>query len=1252
MTISTPVKINGNDVVTGVYTTNSNYFYYLTSDGILHKRGTQYGILPSQTQIGAITDVSWYAGTLYVLTSDHKLFGAGSNNHGQLGDGTTNNSNTYIQIGDGLGNIVDVEIANSASFMCFLTEDGKLYGTGYNQDGVMANGEYGSSAQDVLSPIQISSPSHVVSKIAAVTSKNIFYITSSGDLYVTGSNYRGMGGIGNTNYATTPTLVTTNVDSVYTYLAPGSQVGDTILIKNNGTLYGMGNNRHGELGTGNTTEQNTPVRIGSTLGTVEKAWMSVPADSNDNRAQVFFITDDGKLYVAGFYVATGTGATADIKTPMQTGMGLPTILGGYSYGGTNAILTEMPYHTVTPATDGTAYGSLSSDTPITDIPDGTAVTITPTATGSTLSIGSIATITATPETDTAQYDYGFTNWTVNGTAISSGYVLYDSVTIQANFSRTEIRYTVTLTDDSTGYGTVSPSSVTPLYGTVIDLSSASMTIESTLVTATPETDTAQYDYSFTGWTINGSPAPSSYTVTADVTIQANFSRVIQEYTATIVADPSGYGTVSGASLTQLPYGTAVSISDNVITIGSTPITATPAADTAQYDYSFTSWTIAGATIPSNYTISGDVTITANFSRSVQEYIATIESNNTTWGTVSTGTVPNIPYGTVLHLGQDDSLIIGNVADPIATITVSPAAQTVRYTYAFTGYDVQDGDVITADQTIVATFSQTERTYTVSVLTNDQTRGTVYPVVILNVPGETYFQVSGQTITLDSQSSTATIASPTAQYTYAFDGWFTAASGGSAITNSTQVLGDMDVYAVFSATINTYTVTASVSPSGYGSLDTPSLASVPYGTLITVSGNVATVGSTPITATPAAATAQYTYSFVKWQYDGQDIGVSATVEANGSLSAVFARTVNTYTITWDVDGATTQETYEYGQTPSTAAPTKPNYTFNGWTPSIHDVTGDQTYTATWYATTYTITWDPTVGSFPGQPSHTATTTGTVETPAPTPTNDPVFAHYDFVGWFTAVDGGDELVTPYYPTANATWYAHWTPTIYTITFDANGGTTEATTLDGSAESPIVLPDAEPPTDSQHFAGWFTDPLAGEFVGMDGGYYVPTASITVYAQFADNRDYDYSLYLNPNTGYGGMTINVTSQTGAPIDITLPSFEPVKYLMGFAGWATTPDAEEAEYQPGDAVSVPPEDPMTLYAIWTDTPEHEDFKGIIGVIPILAGVGIVLGAAGMLYSKSRRTQLTTKDFMTATLGIAISVIVLALVLVPIIGNL
>lgn len=75
-------------------------------------------------------------------------------------------------------------------------------------------------------------------------------------------------------------------------------------------------------------------------------------------------------------------------------------------------------------------------------------------------------------------------------------------------------------------------------------------------------------------------------------------------------------------------------------------------------------------------------------------------------------------------------------------------------------------------------------------------------------------------------------------------------------------------------------------------------------------------------------------------------------------AAFGKIANTvdgdakvyYTVTWSVDGTTTTERYEEGQTPSFKGTTGKapdgsyTYTFAGWSPAITAVTGDVTYTA--------------------------------------------------------------------------------------------------------------------------------------------------------------------------------------------------------------------------------------------------------------------------------------------------------------------
>ena len=97
-----------------------------------------------------------------------------------------------------------------------------------------------------------------------------------------------------------------------------------------------------------------------------------------------------------------------------------------------------------------------------------------------------------------------------------------------------------------------------------------------------------------------------------------------------------------------------------------------------------------------------------------------------------------------------------------------------------------------------------------------------------------------------------------------------------------------------------------------------------------------------------------------QEDLETVGITgwATLETAGPLPEQIVEFspdyVAEYTVTWDVNGVITTETYKEGETPEYPGeddPTRPddeNYTylFHGWDPEITPVTADVTYTAKW------------------------------------------------------------------------------------------------------------------------------------------------------------------------------------------------------------------------------------------------------------------------------------------------------------------
>lgn len=86
-------------------------------------------------------------------------------------------------------------------------------------------------------------------------------------------------------------------------------------------------------------------------------------------------------------------------------------------------------------------------------------------------------------------------------------------------------YTVNFTASPNGYGTVSQSSIANVpYGTTVTGNSNAITINGTIVTATPAAKDANYSYSFNNW----SNVPN--TITGTCTITANFTRTERELT--------------------------------------------------------------------------------------------------------------------------------------------------------------------------------------------------------------------------------------------------------------------------------------------------------------------------------------------------------------------------------------------------------------------------------------------------------------------------------------------------------------------------------------------------------------------------------------------------------------------------------------------------------------------------------------------------------------------------------------------------
>ncbi|MCQ2328101.1 MAG: InlB B-repeat-containing protein [Paludibacteraceae bacterium] len=295
----------------------------------------------------------------------------------------------------------------------------------------------------------------------------------------------------------------------------------------------------------------------------------------------------------------------------------------------------------------------------------------------------------------------------------------------------------------------------------------------------------------------------------------------------------------------------------------------------------------------------------------------------------------------------------------------------------------------------------------------------------------------------------------------------------------------------------------------------------YRKVITFNGNGSTGGSMSdqniddkgnLTANAFTRTG-YTFNGWNTQADGKGTTyangaeITATADSKGPVT-LYAQWKRTVTI--DKQNGTSTTTIEvncnskYSTLP--ADPTRTGYTFNGWfdaktggnqytktTASTNDIPA--TLYAQWTAVVYNITYNVNGGSEIKE--HLTYTIETATFALPVPEKD----GYSFGGWFTneACTEGQTTQIAQGSTGNKTFYAKWTPIVYNITYNVNGGSaiTEHKTYTIETAT-FALP--VPTKDGYSFGGWFTNEACteGQTTQITQG---STGNKTFYALWNEN-------------------------------------------------------------------------------------------------------------------------------------------------------
>ena len=254
------------------------------------------------TRAATAVKITAGGGHTCAITSDDRVECWGANTHGQLGNGSTINSPSPVEVPDLGGDVGSV--AAGGAHTCALTSGGAVKCWGYNGYGQLGDG----STIDRLTPVDVVGLTTGVSSISA-GSEHTCAVLSSGGVKCWGDNSSGKLGDGTRTRRVTPVDVAGLSDAV----AVAAGDNHTCALTGSGGVKCWGDNSDGQLADADDTdmEHSTPVDVAGLTGVIT----AVAAGSNHTCA----LTATGGVTCWGLIGLVGNGVPHPPKGPDTTG---------------------------------------------------------------------------------------------------------------------------------------------------------------------------------------------------------------------------------------------------------------------------------------------------------------------------------------------------------------------------------------------------------------------------------------------------------------------------------------------------------------------------------------------------------------------------------------------------------------------------------------------------------------------------------------------------------------------------------------------------------------------------------------------------------------------------------------------------------------------------------------------------------------------------------------------------------------------
>ena len=350
-----------------------------------------------------------------------------------------------------------------------------------------------------------------------------------------------------------------------------------------------------------------------------------------------------------------------------------------------------------------------------------------------------------------------------------------------------------------------------------------------------------------------------------------------------------------------------------------------------------------------------------------------------------------------------------------------------------------------------------------------------------------------------------------------------------------------------------------------------------------------------------------YTFNGWKVNGEFISFPYTILTDTEFVADY--TPITYNVSYELNGGENDDnnpkTYNIEQAYTLKNPTRTGYDFKGWfTEETFDnqVTGfafgshgDKKFYAKWTPIVYTIAYELDGGENDENNPETYNIEQAYVLKKPTRTA------YTFAGWFTEKTFDNqvtEIALGSY--GDKKFYAKWTPTVYTITYELNGGVNNTENPATYTIETETITFANPTKTGYMFGGWFKEETLDTQVteialGSHGDK-------KFYAKWTANLN---TLKFDGNGATDGKMSEMKIYTDEKVTLTTNGF--LKNYYHFVGWALTPNGE-VEYADGAEYTMGTDSEYILYAVWEDGTDGIEYSRYSGFD---SGYYIVRGYSG-----------------------------------------